>query len=127
MHNNAKKSTHPYIDIGNGKWISFKFLHIPVGSYDVILSMPFMIKTDATLRQGNGTATFGNSQTIIKCKSTDLIIMATLINMIDSHRDPLTFSDDEDYYDLFPQNKDSERLQHIYLIRCMTTLAIKML
>ena len=48
------------IDIGNGKRVTCDFLLVPIGSYDVILGMPFMIKTDAILRAGKGTATFSN-------------------------------------------------------------------
>ena len=59
------------VDIGNGKRISCEFLVlILVVSYNVILGMPFMIKIDATLKLGKGTATFKNSQTTIRCSNT---------------------------------------------------------
>ena len=35
--------------------------------------------------------------------------------------------DDNEYHDLFPQDEDSERLQHIDLIRRMATVAIETL
>ena len=57
----ANYSAKEDVDIENVKRISCEFLLVPIGSYDVILAMPFMIKTDATLRPGKGTATFGNS------------------------------------------------------------------
>ena len=79
----ANYSSKEDIDIVNGKRISCKFLLVPVGSYDVILGMPFMIKTDAILRPGKGTATFGNSQTTISCAPTEPITMAAPITIID--------------------------------------------
>ena len=51
----ANYSAKEDVDIGNGKRISCEFLLVPVGSYDVILGMPFMIKTNAILRPGKGT------------------------------------------------------------------------
>ena len=54
----ANYSPKEDVDIGKGKRISSEFLLVLVGSYDVILGMPFIIKTDATLRPGKGTATF---------------------------------------------------------------------
>ena len=47
------------VDNGNGKQIYCTFLLVPVGSYDIILGMPFMIKTDAIFRSGKGMATYG--------------------------------------------------------------------
>ena len=124
----ANFSAKEDVDIGNGKQISCKFLLIPVGSYDVILAMPFIIKTDATLRPGKGTATFGNSQTTISCAPTEPITMAIPIKIIDSPEGSLSLLDDNDeYHDLFPQNEVSERLQHIDLIRHMATAAIETL
>ena len=58
----ANYSAKADVDIGNGKRISCEFLLVLVGLYDVILGMPFMIITDATLRPGTGMATFRNSQ-----------------------------------------------------------------
>ena len=116
------------VDIGNGKRISCEFLLVPVGSYDVILGMPFMIKTDATLRPGKGTVTFGNSQTTINCAPTEQITMAAPITIIESPEGSLSSLDDNDeYHDLFPQDEDSERLLHIDLIRRMATAAIETL
>ena len=124
----ANYSAKEDVDIGNGKWISCEFLLVPVELYDVILGMPFMIKTDATLRPGRGTATFENSQTTISCAPTELITMAAPITIINSPEGSLSSLDDNDeYHDLFPQDKDSERLQHIDLIRRMATAAIKTL
>ena len=124
----ANYSAKEDIDIGNGKRISSKFLLVPVGSYDVIHGMPFMIKTDATLRTGKGTLTFGNSQTTISCAPTEPITMAAPITIIDCHEGSLSLLDDNDeYHDLFRQDKDSERLQHIDLIRRMATAAIETL
>ena len=106
------------VDIGNRKRISCEFRLVPVGSYDVILGMPFMIKTDATLRPGKGTVTFGNSQTTISCTPTEPITMAAPITIIESPKGSLSSLDNNDeYHDLFPQDEDSERLQHINLIR----------
>ena len=116
------------VDIGNEKRISCKFLLVPVGSYDVILGMPFMIKTNATLRPGKGTATFGNSHTTISCAPTEPITMAAPITIIESPEGSLSSLDDnEEYHNLFPQDEDAERLQHIDLIRRMATVAIETL
>ena len=124
----ANYSAKEDVDIGNGKRVSCEFLLVPVGSYDVILGMPFMIKTEATLRQGKGTATFGNSQTTISCAPTEPITMAAPITIVDSPEGSLSSLDDNDeYHDLFPQDEDSERLQHIDLIRRMATAAIETL
>ena len=124
----ANYSAKEDVDIGNGKRISCEFLLVPVGSYNVILGMPFMIKTDATLRPGKGTATFGNSQTTISCAPTEPITMAAPITIIESPEGPLSSLDDNDeYQDLFPQDEDSERLQHIDLIRRMATAVIETL
>ena len=124
----ANYSAKEDVDIGNGKRISCEFLLVPVGSYDVILGMPFMIKTDTTLRPGKGMATFGNSQTTIKCATTEPITMAAPIMMIESPEGSLSSLDDNDeYHNLFPQNEDSERLQHIDLIRRMANAAIETL
>ena len=121
-------SAKEYVGIGNGKRISCEFLLVSVGSYDVILGMPFMIKTDATLRPGKGMATFRNRQSTIKCAITEPITIATPIMIIDSPEGTLSSLDDNDeYHDLFPQDEDSERLQHIDLIRCMATAAIEIL
>ena len=40
----ANYSAKEDVDIRNGKRISYNFLLVPAGSYDVILGMPFMIK-----------------------------------------------------------------------------------
>ena len=121
----ANYSVKEDVDIGNGKRISCEFLLVPVGSYNIILGMPFMIKTDATLRPGNWTATFGNSQTTISCVPTKPITMGAPITIIESPEGSLSSLDDNDkYHDLFPQDKDSETLQHIDLIRRMATVAI---
>ena len=72
----ANYSAKKDVDVGNGKRISCEFLLLPVGSCDVILGMPFMIKIYATLRPGRGTVTFGNSQTTISCAPTEPITMA---------------------------------------------------
>ena len=114
---NYSESAKEDVDIGNGKRISCEFLLIPVGSYDVILGMPFMIKTDATLRPEKGTATFGHRQTSISCAPTEPITMAAPIMIVESPEGSLSLLDDNDeYHDLFPQDEDSERLQHIDLI-----------
>ena len=90
--------------------------------------MPFMIKTDATLRPGKGMTTFGNSQTTISCAPTEPITMAAPITIIDSPEGSLSLLDDNDEcHDLFPQDEDSERLQHIDLIRRMATAIIEKL
>ena len=124
----ANYSTKEDVDIRNGKRISCEFLLVPVGSYDVILGMSFMIKTDATLRPGRGTGTFRNSQTTISCAPTEPITMAVPITIINSPEGSLSSLDDKDEnHDLFPQDEDSERLQHIDLIRCMATAAIQTL
>ena len=124
----ANYSAKEDIDIRNGKRISCKFLLVLVGSYDVILGMPFMIKTDATLRPGKGMATFGNSQTTISRTPTEPISMAAPITIVESPEGSLSSLDNNDeYHDLFPQDKDSERLQYIDLVRCMATTAIEIL
>ena len=89
-----------------------------------------MIKTDTTIILGKGTATYRNSQTTISCAPTEPITMAAPITVIDSPRGSLSSLDDNDkYYDLFPQNEDSERLQQtdLQVIRCMATAAIETL
>ena len=94
----------------------------------VTLGMPFMIKTDAIFRPGKGTATFGNTLTTISCAPTEPITMAAPIMIIDSPEGSLSSLDDNDeYHDLFPQDEDSEILQHIDLIRHMATAAIEIL
>ena len=124
----ANFSAKEDIDIGNGKRISCEFLLVAVGSYDVILGMPFIIKTDVTLRPGKGTATFGNSQTTISCAPTEPITMAAPITIVEFPEGSLSSLDDNDeYHDLFPQDEDSERLLHIDLIRRMATAAIETL
>ena len=124
----ANYSAKEDIDIGNGKRISCQFLLVPVGSYDVILGMPFMIKTDATLRPGREMATFENSQTTISCAPTEPITMAAPITIINSPEGSLSSLDNNDeFHDLFPHDEDSERLQHIDLIRRMSTAAIETL
>ena len=124
----ANFSAKEDVDIGNGKRISGEFLLVPVGSYDVILGIPFMIKIEATLRPGNGTVTFGNSETTISCAPTEPITMAAPITIIESPEASLSSLDNNDeYHNLFPQDEDSERLQHIDLIRCMATAAIETL
>ena len=90
--------------------------------------MPFKIKTDATLRPEKGTAPFGNSQITISCAPTKPITMATPITIIESPEEALSSLDDNDeYHNLFPQDEDSERLQHKDLIRRMATAAIETL
>ena len=91
--------------------------------------MPFIIKTDAILRPGKGTATFSNSQTTIQCATTDPITMAAPITIIDPPEDQTTSSDDDDdnYYDIVPQDIDSERLQHLDTIKRTATSAIETL
>ena len=92
--------------------------------------MPFIIKTDATLRPGKGTATFGNSQTTMSCAPgpTEPITMAAPITIVESPEGSLSSLDNNDeYHDLFPQDEDSERLQHIDLIRRMATAVIETL
>ena len=84
------------VDIWNGKRITCEFLLIPVGSYDVIHGMQFMIKTDATLRPGKGTATFGNSQTTISGVPTEPITMNALITIIESPEGSLSSLDNND-------------------------------
>ena len=124
----ANYSAKEDVDLGNGKRIYCEFLLVLVGLYDVILGMPFMIKIDATLRPGKGTATFGNSQTTISCAPTEPITMADPMTIIDSPEGSLSSLDDNDeYHDLFPQDEDSERLQHRDLIRRMATTAIETL
>ena len=103
----AKYSAKEDVDIGNGKRISCEFLLVLVGSYDVILGMPFMIKTDAILRPSKGTATFRNSLTIVSCAPTKPITMAAPITIIDSPQGCLSSLDDNDeYHDLFPPDED---------------------
>ena len=80
----ANYSAKEDVDIRNGKRISCNFLLVPAGLYDVILGMPFMIKIDATLRPGKGTATFGNGQTTISCVTTEPITIAASITIIES-------------------------------------------
>ena len=124
----ANYSVKEDVDIGNVKRISCEFLLVPVGSYNVILGIPFMIKTDATLRPGKGTVTFGNSQTTISCAPTEPITMAAPIMIIEFPEGSLSSLDENDeYYDIFPQDEDSERLQHIDLVRCIATTAIETL
>ena len=124
----ANYSAKEDVDIGNGKRISFKFLLVPVGSYNVILGMPFMIKTHATLRPGKGKVTFGNSQNTISYAPTEPITMATPITIIESLEGSLSSLDDNDeYHDLFSQDDNTERLQHIDLNRRMGTAAIETL
>ena len=54
--------------------------------------------------------------------------MAAPITIIESPEGSLSSLDDNDeYHDLFPQDEDSERLQHIDLIRRMATAAIETL
>ena len=54
--------------------------------------------------------------------------MAAPITIIDSPEGSLASLDSNDkYHDLFPQDKDSERLQYIDRIRCIATAAIKIL
>ena len=90
--------------------------------------MLFIIKTDVTLRPGKGTATFGNSQTTISCTPTEPITMAVPITIIKSPEGSLSSLDNNDeYHDLFSQDEDLERLQHIDLIRRMATAAIETL
>ena len=99
----ANYSAKEDVDIGKGKRISCEFLLVLVGSYDVILGMPFMIKTDATLRPGKGTATFRNRQTTISCAPTELITMAAPITIIECPEESLSSLDNKDeYHDLFP-------------------------
>ena len=124
----ANYSAKKDVDIRNEKWISCEFLLVPVGLYDVIVSMPFIIKTDTILGPGKGLATFRNHSTTIKCTTTDPITRAAPIMIIDSLEGLLiSLDNDDEYYDLFPQDKDSERLQHIDLIRRTATAAIKIL
>ena len=99
----ANYSAKEDVDIGNGKRISCEFLLVPVGLYDVILGMPFMIKTDATLRPAKGMATFGNSQTKISCAPTEPIATAAPITIIEFPEGSRSSLDDNDeYHDLFP-------------------------
>ena len=124
----ANYSAKEDVDIGNGKRISREFLLISVGLYDVFLGIPFMIKTDATLRPGKRTATFGNSQTTISCVPTEPITMAAPITIIKSPEGSLSSLDENDeYHILFPQEEDSERSQHIDLLRRTVTAAIETL
>ena len=59
---------------------------------------------------------------------TEPITMAAPIMIIDFPEGSLSSLDDNDkYHDLFPQDEDSERLQHINLIRRMATAAIETL
>ena len=73
-------------------------------------------------------ATFENSQTTISCVPTKPITMAAPITIINSPEGSSSSLDNNhEYHDLFPQNEDSERLQHIDLIRRMATAAIETL
>ena len=126
----ANYSVKEDVDIGNRKRISYEFLLVPVGSYDVILGIPYMIKTDATLSPEKGMVTFGNSQTTstISCAPTEPITMAASITIINSLEGCLSSLDDNNkYHDIFLQDEDSERLQHMNLIRCMAPIAIETL
>ena len=94
----ANNSAKEDVDIGNGKRISCEFLLVSVGSYDVILGLPFMIKTLTTLRPGKGMVTFGNSQTTISCVPTEPITMAAPITIINSPEGSLSSLDNNDEY-----------------------------
>ena len=124
----ANYSAKEDIDIWNGKRIACEFLLLLVGSSDVILAMPFMIKTDTIFRPGKGTATFRYSQTTISCTPTEPITMAAPITIIEFPEGFLSSLEDNDkYHDLFPQDEDSERLQHIDRIRRMAMAVIETL
>src|SRR5436853_1593695 len=42
---------------------------VPIGSYDIILGMPFMAKAKVVLDTAESTATFKDHGTIIQCRS----------------------------------------------------------
>ena len=72
--------------------------------------------------------TFRNSQTTIKCAATEPINMAAPITIVDSPEGSLSsLYENDEYHDVFPQDEDSERLEHIDLIRWMATAAIETL
>ena len=88
----ANYSAKADVDIGNGKRISCDFLLLPISSYDVILGMPFMVKANVILRPGSGNATFGNSNTTIKCAAIGELTAAAPITIIPQAADKETQS-----------------------------------
>ena len=70
------------IEIGNGNQILCDFLLLLISLYDVILGMPFMTKANIILRPGSGDATFGDSNTTIKCSSLRELAAAAPITII---------------------------------------------
>ena len=74
--------------------------------------MPFMVKENVILRPRSGNATYGDSNTTIKCTSIIELTAAAPITIILESADKQT------------QNTETTKLEHLDTIRRMAKLAI---
>ena len=58
------------VSIGKGRTVRCDFLLVPIGSFDIILGMPFMVKARVTLDPPEQTATFKDIGQTIRCVRT---------------------------------------------------------
>ena len=70
----ANYSAKADISVGKGQKIEEEFLLVPIGSYDVILGMPFMVKTRVILDPAEGTATFRDHGHSLQCLSNTVSV-----------------------------------------------------
>src|SRR6266567_3089745 len=79
----ANYSAISEVDIGKGRKIVCNFLLVPIGSYDIILGMPFLTRANVILDPAESTATFRDHGTTIQCSHTaQQAVTATAAMMI---------------------------------------------
>src|SRR5258708_4902827 len=66
----ANYSAKADVEVGKGRRIECSFLLVPIGSYDIILGMPFLTKANIILDPGSAKSTFKDHDTILRCSAT---------------------------------------------------------
>jgi len=101
----ANYSAKADIDIGKGRKITEAFLLVPVGSYDIILGMPFMVRTRIILDPAEGTATFRDHGHSLRCAATHTLTPKQLVataaaenTTTPPNEQELSTEDDEGYW-----------------------------
>src|SRR5258706_14309236 len=86
----ANYSATSDVNIGQGRKIVCNFLLVPIGSYDIILGMPFLTRAKVVLDPAESTATFKDHGTTIQCSLTEQTITATAATAISTQMPDLT-------------------------------------
>src|SRR5258706_9608750 len=84
----ANYSATSDVSIGQGRKIVCNFLLVPIGSYDIILAMPFLTRANVVLDPAESTATFKDHGTTIQCSHTTSQTIAATAAMAISTRTP---------------------------------------